>query len=230
VSRPYHRIPIVECGEPLLPIPDRFARVDPHPYLSLGADYAGRSPFMLRSGAISALIAAEDFLMSQYPQYRLQIFDAYRPLAVQKFMVDYTFQQLAGQRGWHWQNLTMAQQQELELLVNTFWANPSDDPQTPPPHSTGAAIDLTLITVDGLTVDMGSPIDEVSERSRPDYWQNSHPEAHWHRQILHSAMTHAGWARHPQEWWHFSFGDQMWAWVRGNQHGASYARYGQVAE
>lgn len=29
--RPYHAIPIVECGEPLIPIPDRFARVDPRP-------------------------------------------------------------------------------------------------------------------------------------------------------------------------------------------------------
>jgi hypothetical protein len=36
---------------------------------------------MLRSGVVSALIAAEDYLIEHYPQYRLQIFDAYRPLS-----------------------------------------------------------------------------------------------------------------------------------------------------
>ncbi|WP_413325826.1 M15 family metallopeptidase [Synechococcus sp. MIT S9503] len=27
-------------------------------------------------------------------------------------------------------------------------------------------------------------------------------------------MTEAGFARHPNEWWHFSHGDQLWAWQR----------------
>jgi len=225
VLRPYHGIPIVECGEPLVAIPDRFARVDPPPYLSLGADYAGRSPFMLRSGVIPALITAEDYLIEHYPHYRLQIFDAYRPLSVQKFMVDYTFQQLAQQRGWQVAHISPQQQQELTRLVNTFWANPSYDPQTPPPHSTGSAVDLTLITHEGLPVNMGSPIDEASQRSFPDYFQHSDPEAHQNRQILYEVMTCAGWTRHPQEWWHFSLGDQMWAWLKGRE-----ARYGRVAD
>ncbi len=224
--RPYHAIPIVECGEPLIPIPESIARVDPPPYLSLGADYAGRSPFMLRSGAVRALIRAADYLQSHYPEYCLQIFDAYRPLAVQKFMVDYTREQLAQQRGWDLSSLTLQQWQELEQIVVTFWASPSYDLQTPPPHSTGSAIDVTLVTCQGMAVDMGSPIDEASERSYPDYFQQTNPTAHRHRQILYEAMTSAGWARHPREWWHFSIGDQMWAWLKGS----SCAHYGRVAE
>jgi D-alanyl-D-alanine dipeptidase len=141
-------------------------------------------------------------------------------------MVDYTWQRLAEQRGWHLLSLSPEQWQELERLVSTFWANPSSDPQTPPPHSTGSAIDVTLITRQGIAVDMGSPIDEVSERSHPDYFQQTNPTVHRHRQILYEAMTAAGWARHPQEWWHFSYGDQRWAWVTGCTH----ARYGRVPE
>ncbi|WP_271255300.1 M15 family metallopeptidase [Pseudanabaena sp. Chao 1811] len=26
-------------------------------------------------------------------------------------------------------------------------------------------------------------------------------------------MTHSGFVRHPHEWWHFSYGDQIWAWI-----------------
>lgn len=28
-------------------------------------------------------------------------------------------------------------------------------------------------------------------------------------------MGAAGFAQHPNEWWHYSFGDQLWAWRKG---------------
>jgi len=37
-------------------------------------------------------------------------------------------------------------------------------------------------------------------------------------------MASAGFARHPNEWWHFSVGDQLWAWINH----APAARYGRV--
>ena len=36
-------------------------------------------------------------------------------------------------------------------------------------------------------------------------------------------METAGFAQHPNEWWHFSLGDQLWAWRTGGQT----ARYGR---
>lgn len=30
------------------------------------------------------------------------------------------------------------------------------------------------------------------------------------RQLLNEVMNHSGLARHPNEWWHFSYGDQLW--------------------
>ena len=33
--------------------------------------------------------------------------------------------------------------------------------------------------------------------------------------LLHWLMTEEGFAGHPDEWWHFSWGDQMWAALTG---------------
>jgi zinc D-Ala-D-Ala dipeptidase len=48
---------------------------------------------------------------------------------------------------------------------------------------------------------------------------------HHHRSLLHSAMSAAGFRQHPNEWWHFSLGDQLWAWQTGN---AAVAKYGNA--
>ena len=101
--------------------------------------------------------------------------------------------------------------------MGEFWATPSFDPATPPPHSTGAAIDVTLTDENGRAVDMGSPIDELSDRSFPDHFAGSNdPEAQQcdrHRTLLLNAMRSAGFQRHPKEWWHFSCGDQLHTWL-----------------
>ncbi|MFN3926066.1 MAG: M15 family metallopeptidase [Pseudanabaenaceae cyanobacterium] len=227
MPRPYHHIPIWDCGEPLVPIPEcpeLWQLVSPHPYQKLGADYGDSSPFMLRSGVINALIRAGEHLQQNHPHWRLLIVDAYRPLSVQKFMVEHSLGELLKERGWTLAELSPMEVSKLQSEVHQFWAVPSDDPHTPPPHSTGSAIDLTLLTPDGIPADMGSPIDEISPRSHPDYFQDSHPELHHHRQILAVAMLSAGWVQHPHEWWHFSYGDQMWAWLTG----AAQAHYGRI--
>jgi zinc D-Ala-D-Ala dipeptidase len=227
--KPYHQIPIVECGEPLVPIPlEQFAVVSPHPYIQAGANYNGRSPYFLRQSILDALIQAQGFLRQFRPGWHIQIFDAYRPVEVQQQMVDYTFTQILQTRHWNLSDLSLEQQEEIWQQVYQIWAVPSFDPATPPPHSTGAAVDLTLVDAAGKTVDMGSEIDELSARSHPDYYVNSDlPEAHHyrtHRQLLNAIMLEAGFCRHPGEWWHFSCGDQMWAWLMQGT-GARYGRW-----
>jgi D-alanyl-D-alanine dipeptidase len=105
----------------------------------------------------------------------------------------------------------------------------------PPPHSTGAAIDVTLQDQNGREVNMGSDIDEVSPRSFPDYFRlGDSPEArkfHANRELLYAVMSSSGFQRHPNEWWHFSLGDQMWAWLvnqAGDPANRQVARYGRV--
>jgi hypothetical protein len=50
----------------------------------------------------------------------------------------------------------------------------------------------------------------------------SNEEARANRRLLYWLMVDAGFASNPSEWWHFSFGDQMWAKLR-NEPEALYA-------
>jgi D-alanyl-D-alanine dipeptidase len=77
---------------------------------------------------------------------------------------------------------------------------------------------------------MGSLFDDVTQlagRDRfeslaPDNFSFSDQEARANRRLLHWLMTEEDFAGHPDEWWHFSWGDQMWAALTG----ASEAHYG----
>ncbi|BAZ31813.1 peptidase M15D vanX D-ala-D-ala dipeptidase [Cylindrospermum sp. NIES-4074] len=215
--RPYHQIQIIECGEPLVEIPlEQFAVESPHPYEKLGATYGEHSPYYLRQSVIERLLEGQNYLQLLRPGWQIQIFDAYRPVAVQQFMVDYSFATAVRDKGLTAADLSPNQRQEIWQAVYEIWAVPSLDAKTPPPHSTGAAVDITLVDDGGQIVDMGSPIDEMSVRSHPDYYSNSDQPAaqqyHAHRLLLQEVMSKAGFHRNPREWWHFSFGDQMWAW------------------
>ncbi|MGF1521742.1 MAG: M15 family metallopeptidase [Leptolyngbyaceae cyanobacterium] len=229
--KPYQEVAIQECGEPLVPLPlDQFAVVTPHPYQVLGAPYGDRSPYWVRTSVAEALLHAQHQLQRLRPSWRIQIFDAYRPIPVQQFMVDYTARDLAQQQGQNFEQLTLPEQAAILAQVEQFWAMPSQNPQTPPPHSTGAAVDVTLANEAGQPVDMGSPIDEISARSHPEHFaQFTDPDSQQfqtHRYLLRQILKQQGFQQHPHEWWHFSCGDQMWAWL--NQ--TSPACYGNAAK
>ncbi len=233
--RPYHNIEIVECGEPLMEIPlADFAVESPHPYEKLGAPYGEHSPYFVRETIVDYLVEAQNYLQQLNPDWRIQIFDAYRPVAVQNFMVNYTFSQAVEEKGLTESSLSESQKQSIWEEVYKIWAEPSLDKKTPPPHSTGSAVDVTLVDEMGKVVDMGSPIDELSDRSLPDYYADSQKEQeliyHNNRLLLKDVMTKAGFRRNPREWWHFSFGDQMWAWLNNevNSDNKFIACYGRL--
>ncbi|MGQ9871234.1 M15 family metallopeptidase [Leptodesmis sp.] len=234
--KPYKLVPIQECGEPLVAIPsDPFTFIHPHPYERLGAPYDDKSPFYVRQGVLERLLNAQSQLQKSHPGWKIQIFDAYRPLAVQQFMVDHTFAEVLQQKRLTESELTELERAAILELVYEFWALPDPDPAKPPPHSTGGAVDITLVDATAQVVDMGSPIDELSPRSYPNHFATSKnaPEQtyHAHRELLNWVMTQAGFQRHPGEWWHFCYGDQMWAWLM-NQADSTFAAiacYGRVA-
>ena len=233
--KPYQQMPIVECGEPLVLIPAQdFVLESPHPYEQLGAPYGKVSPYSLRQGVLTALRVAQANLQKISPGWRMRVFDAYRPVTVQQFMVDYTFAEQLKAQGVSSSDLTAAQQQQVWQKVYEFWAVPNADQAMPPPHSTGAAIDLTLVDEIGEPVNMGSAIDELTPRSYPNHFSQSLDPLeqcfYQNRQVLQQAMRSAGFQQHPNEWWHFCLGDQMWAWLENQQHPDRpvIARYGRI--
>ena len=235
----YQAVPIDECNDPLVDIPALpFCFTQPHPYVVLQAPYGATSPWMLRQRVLDALLRAHDELEARRPGWRLQLFDAYRPVPVQAFMVWREFcrqAELAGRSLGACRNPAELEAREPDLhrvlasKVFEFWGIPSDDPRTPPPHCTGAAVDLTLRDACGQEIDMGGRIDETTERSYPDHYANATSPLliafNEHRVLLHQVMAAAGFCRHGNEWWHFSLGDQMWAWTLGKAV-AIYGRAG----
>ena len=216
--RPWSSIPIEDCGEPLQALPPALLRMEPHPYMALGAPYgASGTPFKLRLGVVQRLLDAQQQLVEHDPSLRLSIFDAWRPIAVQAFMVDHSIAELCRERGVETRSEDAFDQVVAD--VGRFWAAPSRDPATPPPHSTGAAVDLTLSSSDGMPLAMGGEIDAIGAVSEPQHYAGREDsEARcWHqrRQLLAEVMGAAGFAQHPNEWWHYSFGDQLWAWRKG---------------
>ena len=235
--KPYHQIAIQDCGEPLIAIPlANFSVELPHPYVKLGAEYNDKSPYCLRQGVIKSLLEAQFLLEKRYPQWKIKIYDAYRPVGVQQFMVNHTYNCLLKKKNLQESQLSAQQRQNLWGQVYELWAAPSLNPKMPPPHSTGAAVDVTIVNDRGETLDMGGEIDELHAKSHPDYYisdkDDRSQQYQFNRQLLNRVMTNAGFCRHPQEWWHFSLGDQMWTWLH-NQNSAGNeaidkARYGRV--
>ena len=216
--RPWSDRPIEDCLEPLQALPAMLLRLEPHPYASLGAPYAtGTDPFRLRSGVVARLLQAEKALKRREPGLRLAIFDAWRPIPVQAFMVEHSIAELCRERG-----VDRREGPALDQVirdVGRFWAPPSRNPSTPPPHSTGAAVDLTLASLSGTPLEMGGAIDAIGAISEPDHYNGSVDDVGrlWHqrRRLLADVMNSAGFAQHPNEWWHYSHGDQLWAWRSG---------------
>lgn len=234
--RPWSPIPIVDGDEPLVPLPPLLFRLEPHPYASLGAPYGENvCPFRLRQGVVQRLLDAQALLQQQQPTWRLAIFDAWRPVAVQRFMLAHATAQLCRERGVDPES-SGPDWEAVREEVGCFWAPPSEDPATPPPHSTGAAVDLSLANNLGALLEMGGAIDAIGPISHPLHHAQAAAAdprgeaASWHRRrlLLAEVMQQAGFAQHPQEWWHFSYGDQLWAWRTGHAQ-AIYGRAGERA-
>ena len=221
--RPWNNIKINECKEPLISIPKSIFRLTPHPYMSLGAPYlTGTDPWVLRRSVLKRLIHAQQLLSEIKPQLQLALFDAWRPISVQKFMFDYTIQKTCKLKGIDINNISFnGSINNVIDEVSRFWAKPSHDPLTPPPHSTGAAIDLTLADMNCKPLDLGCEIDYIGPESSPDFFNTETFEPpdselmvfHRRRILLFSVMKQAGFVQHPNEWWHFSYGDQLWSWL-----------------
>ncbi|MEO0466745.1 MAG: M15 family metallopeptidase [Pseudomonadota bacterium] len=148
----------------------------------------------------------------------LFVFDAWRPAAVQAFFHDQWMPQFLSDL------YPGDTEEETAARVTQYWATPSEDASTPSPHSTGGAVDLTLRWIDtGQPLWMGTQFDDAHERSHIDHFERgidetsfSDVEARASRRLLHWVMMEEGFAPHPNEWWHFSFGDPLWARLNGH--------------
>ena len=147
------------------------------------------------------VVRAQQILRERYPQYTLMIYDAARPISVQRYMrklVEGTPQQ-------------------------SFVADGSKGGR----HNYGVAVDLTIATLQGEPLDMGAGFDDFTDKAAvkgtSDTGDNANRnikvytayvnnlaksgaisvEAAKNRLILIEVMLEAGLYPYRREWWHF---------------------------
>jgi D-alanyl-D-alanine dipeptidase len=163
----------------------------------------------IRKTVYDKLCLAQNHLPNDW---RFRIYEGYRSLEVQQALFDAEYQR-ASER--HLQASHEDVFHETTQLVAPVMN--LDGSQNIPPHSTGAAVDLEVITPQGKLVDMGMSVKD---------WNIVEPEvcftvttaipkiAREHRKILAAAMKTQGFVNYATEWWHYSYGDQYWAYHR----------------
>lgn len=92
-------------------------------------------------------------------------------------------------------------------------------------HQTGAAVDLSLCDEHGNPLDMGTRYLEHNEKTVTEC-RSITKEQRNNRKILLDAMHEVGFVNYPGEWWHFCYGDKMWAAYKHRR----YAIYGELNE
>ena len=196
--------------EPLVYLDDEFeCDSDYYHWKEIGGrPLPGSSPsIMARQTVRDMLHRAEDMLPEGY---HFRILDAYRPIAVQQALWDHYRAQFRAEMP----DLT---EEELDMHTRTCVSMPSYDVLQPSIHNTGGAVDLTIIGPDGELLDMGTAFDAFSDATWTDYFETEDILARKNRRMLYNVMTAAGFTNLPSEWWHYDYGDNMWAQLTGSK-------------
>ena len=153
--------------------------------------------------------------------YKFRIWDAWRPFALQRELYEVYSKDVI--RDFHLENVS---EEERNAVIRGFVSDPIPDREVPPAHTTGGAVDLTILDADGNELDMGTKFDAFTTRTSTDFFENdeiiSNQDPRWNeahvkeirenRRLLYWLMTDAGFTNLPSEWWHFDFGDRNWAY------------------
>ena len=197
-------VPIREVGEPLvefLPLSSRLFLDRPR------FDYKREA--LLRRGVAERLAQAAERLPEGYA---FGIVEGWRPPFIQERMFRATWRMLA-------ERYPHLDESALRPLAERYTA--PMEASVPPPHTTGAALDLALYR-EGAPVDLHSPFEwrdpEGFAFDAPGLSETSRRE----RDVIATAFDGTGITNYPSEFWHWSYGDQGWAY-RGGHPSALYA-------
>jgi zinc D-Ala-D-Ala dipeptidase len=137
----------------------------------------------------------------------LVVWDGYRSLETQAALYDGFVARLDAEHpGWP--------RERLEWEAARYVTPPLARPESPPPHLTGGAVDLTLGDGDGRPLDLGTPFDAFVPEAGALALEDRPGGARELRRTLFWAMAGQGFTVYAEEWWHFDLGDQFWGVIR----------------
>lgn len=202
-------VKIIESGEPLVD----FLAFCPDLLLDEPRfDYHRET--LLRQSVAQKLCDANAWLLKR--GYRLAIVEGWRPPHIQRRMYLGTWNRIKAMHP-EWSDVT------LRRVVNRYTAPIHG--RVPPPHSTGGAVDLVLADEHGRIQDHTSPFDGYDRSIFGFHAPGLSEQAVATRKLLWDALTPTGMTVYPSEYWHWTFGDQGWAYRGGHRN----AIYGPVA-
>lgn len=148
--------------------------------------YAGLNQCYLPCDVATKLNNAQKLLKQQFPFYNLIVFDATRPLHIQRLM---------------WDSLKLH-----PVIKYDYLARPDELSL----HNYGAAVDVSIINENGVLLDMGTPFDFFGDLARPalepELFANGKLSkiAYYNRLLLRKTMIQSGFYPITSEWWHFN--------------------------
>lgn len=199
-------VPIIENDEPLIDLKDQTTIAYDPSFLAENPDCT-----KIRKTIYLKLCEAQKLLP---PGLRFEFNIGLRSLQVQSKMFDEMRKEILKKNPTLSEKELFAETSKFIAPVKTW-----EGVQNVPPHSTGGAIDLILIDRQGNQIDMGiNPDDPYNE----DYIKTDSTlisaEARKNRTIMAKALTAVGFVNYPAEFWHWSYGDRRWAFVKGAQN------------
>lgn len=160
-----------------------------------------KSECLLRESVVERINKAADSLPNGY---YLKIYDAWRPLKLQEELY--------------------IRYKNMDCIDRDMISIPIRDKLNGPIHTTGGAVDVTIVNDKGIELDMGTKFGDYSEKSYTDYYEIRYPadiEIVKNRRLLYNIMTDAGFTNMPTKWWHYDYGNKFWAYYTKNP-----AKYG----
>lgn len=149
------------------------------------AVYQGITRAWLRPEAARMLAEASRLLKEEHPGWTLIVYDAARPLSVQRRM----WQQVRG------------------TAYTNYVSNPANGGGL---HNYGMAVDVSIADETGTPLPMGTAVDyfgpEAHTTREEDLVKDGRitRQAYANRQLLRRLMRQAGFRTIPYEWWHFN--------------------------
>ena len=163
---------------------------------------------LVRREVYERLLMAARFLPKGY---KLRILDAWRPFGLQEELYEKYAKEISVQH-----NLENLPEEERKAIILRFISEPSENRKVPPVHTTGGAVDVTVLDANGMELNMGTAFDVFSEDTQTDFFEMREvSEIRDNRRILYHAMINAGFTNLPSEWWHYDYGDRFWAHYNG---------------
>jgi D-alanyl-D-alanine dipeptidase len=156
------------------------------PYNFMGkAVYTGITGIWLHQDAAVKLLKAQRLLQARHPGYSLLVYDAARPMSVQRRM---------------W-NLVKGTNK------TNYVSNPANGGGM---HNYGMAVDVSITDTSGNLLPMGTPFDYFGEEAHTNKEEallqsgRISREAFLNRRLLRGVMKEAGFRSILYEWWHFN--------------------------